>query len=142
VVPAELIPLSVLALDLPAPAEWSAYLADRVVQIVLDDLRGASISRTDARRLFTERREAEARSREMTAELERAIEQDWRFRAQLGHGVPASAIPHGMTYGQAVASAGVDGQAYRPRASVVKDLLSNDGSLTFHSLATPDGDES
>jgi hypothetical protein len=27
VVPAELVPLSVLALDLPAPAEWSAFLA-------------------------------------------------------------------------------------------------------------------
>jgi hypothetical protein len=42
-VPAELIPLGVLALDLQAPAEWSAYLADRVVQIVLDDLGRASI---------------------------------------------------------------------------------------------------
>ena len=69
-----------------------------------------------------------------------AIEADKQFRASLGVGLPASAIPHGMTYGQLIAEAKLDSQTYRPRASIAEDLLSNSGELTFHSLA--DGDES
>ena len=139
--PPELIPLSVLALDLLAPADWSAFLADRGIEIVLDDIGRAAISRSDARRLFDEQRENEARKAEMRAAAEkRAVEADQRFRASLGVGVPASAFAGFETYGQAVASHELDRQQYRPRASVAEDLLSNDGSITFHSLA--DGDES
>jgi hypothetical protein len=133
---AELIALSHLQLDLPAPGEgWPVHLARRGVEITLDDLGRASIARADARRLFSERREAEARSREKAAERERqAVEADQRFRAQLGVGVPASAFA-GMTYAEAVAAAELDSQVYRPRASVVEDLLSNDGGLTFHPIS-------
>ena len=42
-------------------------------------------------------------------------------------------IPHGMTYGQAVASAELDSVGYRPRASVVADALDNSG-MTFHPI--------
>ena len=58
-----LVPLSVLALDLSAPSVggWPAYLAGRGIEVVADDLGRDSITRADARRLFTERREAEAR---------------------------------------------------------------------------------
>ena len=52
--------------------------------------------------------------------------------------MPASAIPQGLTYGEAVVAAELDAQVYRPRRrSLVEDLLSNDG-ITFHSLAEHD----
>ena len=63
------------------------------------------------------------------------IEADQRFRASVGVGLPVSAIPHGMTYGEVVASAELDSQPYRPRATLVEDLLGNSDELTFHSLA-------
>jgi hypothetical protein len=142
-VPTEPVPLSVLELDLPAPTTgWLIELDRRGVDVVVDDIGRDSISKADARQLIAEHRDNEARKARMRAESEkRAIEADQRFRASLGVGVPASAIPHGMTYGQAIASAELDSQAYRRRASVVEDLLSNDGSLTFHSFSpTPDED--
>jgi hypothetical protein len=44
-----------------------------------------------------------------------------------------------MSYAAAVASAELDGQTFRPRASVVEDLFDNSGGLVFHSYApTPD----
>ena len=98
----QLVPLSVLELDLPAPGEgWAAYLADRDISITIDDIGRASVARSDARRLFDEKRESEARAREHAAVVERqAIEADQRLRASLGVGLPAAAIPHGMTYGR------------------------------------------
>jgi hypothetical protein len=134
--PEPVVPLSHLELDLPAPVEgWATYLADRGISITIDDVGRASVSRSDARQLLTEQREAEVRRREKAAELERQlVERDRQFRASLGRGIPADAIPAGMTYAEAVASAELDGQAYRPRASVVEDLLDNSGGLTFHSI--------
>ena len=133
-----------LELDLPAPGEgWAAYLADRGISITIDDIGRAAVARSDARQLFDEKREREAQAREHAAVVERqAIEADQRFRASLGVGLPAAAIPHGMTYGEVVASAELDSQQYRPRATLVEDLLGNSDDLTFHSLAQPDEDES
>ncbi len=140
VAPEQLIPLSVLELELPAPdAGWAAHLADRGISITIDDIGRAAVARGDARRLFDEKRERETRARDHAAVVERqAIEQDQRFRASLGVGLPASALPHGMTYGDVVASAELDRKQYRPRATLVEDLLSNSDDLTFHSLAQPD----
>ena len=68
--PEELVPLSVLALDLAQPAEgWNIYLAGRGITVTVDDLGRTAIARGDARRLFVERRENEARGREKAAEL-------------------------------------------------------------------------
>jgi hypothetical protein len=112
-----LIPLSVLALDLPVPGEgWSIHLHSRGVEIVTDDHGRASVAPGDARRLFAECREAEARSREHAAAVEgQAIEQDRLRRAQLGRGVPASMIPAGMAPAAAMFAAELDSQTYRPR---------------------------
>jgi hypothetical protein len=134
--PVDLIPLSVLELDLPTPGEgWSAFLADRSISITIDDIGRVAIARGDARLLFTERRESEAKAREHAAAAElQAIERDRQFRASLGRGIPADAIPAGMTFGEVVASVELDSQTYRPRASMAEDLLSNDGSMTFHSF--------
>ena len=134
--PPELVPLSVLELDLPAPdAGWAAHLADRAIAITIDDIGRASVTRSDARRLFTEKREREAQVRELAAEVERqAIEADQLRRAQLGVGVPAAAL-NGMSYAEAVQSMELDAVPYRRRTSVVEDLLSNDrSSLTFHPI--------
>src|SRR5215216_5761920 len=92
---ADLISLSVLQLDLAAPAEgWPAYLSSRDIAVVTDDLGRPSISRGDARQLFDERREAEARQREALAQQEqRAIEQDRKFRAQVWGGIRAELMP-------------------------------------------------
>src|SRR5829696_4613142 len=98
-VPADdLIPLSHLSLDLPVPPiGWLTYLNNVGVEILTDDVGRAAIHRHDARRLFDEHRQSEARKSELRAAAEkRAIEDDQRFRASLGAGVPASAIPPGM----------------------------------------------
>src|SRR5215208_1136506 len=72
----ELIPLSHLELDLdpPSGAGWPAYLAAKGVELLSDDVGRAAVSRVDARRLFTERREAEARGRELTERREVELE--------------------------------------------------------------------
>jgi hypothetical protein len=140
----ELVPLSHLALDLPAPEAvgWGVFLADRGIAIVVDDVGRLSISRDNARQLLSEHRENEARAREMAAEREaQAIELDRQRRASLPAGVPVSAIPAGMTYGQAIASAELDSQTYRPsRRTLMEDVF--DGApdtLTFHPIGpTPD----
>jgi hypothetical protein len=136
-VPAEPpVPISHLAFGLPEPSVgWTAYLNAKGVEVVVDDVGRSAISRVAARQLFDEHRASEARKAELRAAAEqRAIETDQQFRAQLGRGVPASAFG-GMTYGQAVASAELDSQAYRPRASVVEDLLDNGGGgYVFHPI--------
>ena len=68
----QLIPLSHLALDLPAPGEgWVVFLHNRNVPVVVDDLGRSAIARGAARRLFAEHRENEARKAEIWAAAER-----------------------------------------------------------------------
>jgi hypothetical protein len=125
-----------------AVGDWDVYLAGHGVPVMADDISRPAVARSAARMLIAEQHEREARRRAKAAKVERAaVEQDRQWRRQLHGGIPASAIPHGMTYGQAVASAELDGQAYRPRASVVEDLLSNDGSLTFHPIHSTPAEE-
>jgi hypothetical protein len=135
---AELVPLSHLQLDLPTPGEgWPAHLAHRGVTITLDDLGRASISRDDARRLFSERREAEARSREKQAAAERAAEEQDRLRrAQIWKGLPSDHLPVGAHPAAAMLAAAQDA---RPRrVTPLQEALAGE-SLTFHSFgSTPD----
>jgi hypothetical protein len=47
---ADLVPLSLLELDLAAPVEgWNLHLADRNIEIVEDDIGRAAVSRPDVR---------------------------------------------------------------------------------------------
>jgi hypothetical protein len=96
ILPEPLIPLSVLSLDLDEPPiGWVTYLGNIGVEILTDGLGRSAIAHNDARRLFDEHREAEARKAELRAAAEkRSIEQDQAFRASLGHGVR---VPDGMT---------------------------------------------
>ena len=136
----EPIPLSILSLDLPVPAEgWALFLGKRGISIVPDSLGRDSIGHDAARRLLDEKREAELRARALRdlAEQE-AVERDQQRRASLGQGVK---VPDGMSYAEAVMQAELDAQTYRPgRRSLVEDLLDNSG-ITYHPIQSG-GDES
>jgi hypothetical protein len=133
-VPAELVPLSVLALDLGEPSTgWSSHLADRGIEIVLDDLGRASIARSDARQLFDERRENECRAREVARRQEQqAVEADKAWRSQLPVGLPWYEIPDGVPPVVAMTAAARD-ESPRKR-SMVEDLLDRRDTMVFHPI--------
>jgi hypothetical protein len=69
---AEPVPLSAIALDLPAPAAgWAFELERRGIPIVLDDIGRPSISRDAARDLLAARREQEEAAARHREEVER-----------------------------------------------------------------------
>jgi hypothetical protein len=134
------VPLSHLALDLPEPpVGWITYLNGRGIDLVDDDIGRKSISRADAWQLLDERREDEARRRELAQRREReAIEADRAFRAALPKGLHWTDIPVGVSAAQMWAQAEKDS---RPRRrSVLDDALSNQGSV-YHPIPH-DADES
>jgi hypothetical protein len=94
----ELVPLSILALDLEPPAGgWHAYLAGRGVAVVRDSTGREAIHAEHARELFTEKREAAERARVMAEANDRAvIEADRRWRASLPHGQRWWELPDGV----------------------------------------------
>jgi hypothetical protein len=138
-VSADLIPLSALALDLDAPAEgWPVFLADRHLEIVLDDLGRSAISRDAARRLFDERRENEVRARELAERQEReAVARDQEWRARLPRGVPWYEVPDGVL--PVVAMTAADRAAQPKRATVLQEALSGE-SMTFHRFGTAENE--
>src|SRR5829696_5832497 len=78
-----LIPLSVLALDLPRPGEgWASYLHERNIPVGEDDLGRPAIARVDARQLLAQKRKAESeRAQHLAAADRQAIQTDQAFRA-------------------------------------------------------------
>jgi hypothetical protein len=84
-VPSEVVPLSVLALDLPSPATgWEPFLTVRNIAIVVDDIGRPSVSRDDAGTLIAEKHEGERRAREVAKQQEQAaIAADQAWRSQL-----------------------------------------------------------
>jgi hypothetical protein len=111
----EPIPLSILELDLPAPPiGWAAGLAEKGVEVVLDDLGRLCVSRVDARRLLQEKRAAEQKAREMASENERqAVEADQQWRASMPRGVPWHRIDPGVLPVQQMTAAARDAQPRR-----------------------------
>jgi len=87
--------------DLPAPAVgWAAELGRRGVAVVLDDLGRAAVDRATARALFAERREQEEAASRRREELERrGGAADEARRAALPRGIPAGAVPEGLSAG-------------------------------------------
>jgi hypothetical protein len=134
----ELIPLSVLELDLPAPAAgWLMELDRRGIEVVTDDLGRAAISRDNARQLFTEQREAEARQRELAEQRDReAMERERAFRTALPKGVPWYELPAGMSPAEALMRTGLE--AERPRSVYTTlldaELSGRNETLVYHSL--------
>ena len=129
------IPLSHLELDYPTPTVgWGVELDRRGVAIVLDDVGRPAISRAAAAELLTEQRaqqEAAARHRE---EIEqRAIEQDQRFRARLAGGIPADAVPAGMTAAMLMMAS--DPMDQRPRReSLLDHALAREEGIVYHPI--------
>jgi hypothetical protein len=138
--PAEPVPLVVLELSLDAPGEgWSNFLAARGIEIVEDDLGLASITRSDARMLIAERREAEAHAREVAARQEQAaIERDRAFRAALPTGLHWTDIPVGVSAADVWAQQEKD--AKPKRRTPLEDALAGDGMI--YRPLRPDGNES
>ena len=113
--------------------------SDRGIEIVLDDLGRSCISRADAKTLFIEQREGEARKREMLDRNEqRAIEQDRLRRALIWRGLPAVDLPYGVSASSAMLQAARDAQP--KRMGVLQEALAGE-SMTYHPIA-PNGDES
>jgi hypothetical protein len=136
--PEELVPLSVLTLDLPAPDEgWNTYLNRRSIPVAEDDLGRAAVARSVARMLIAERRQAELEQARKREEVERlAVEADHLRRAQIWKGLPSDQLPVGAHPAAAMLAAAQDA---RPRrTSVLREALAGE-SLTFHSFgSTPD----
>jgi hypothetical protein len=137
----DVIPLSHLELDLAAPVEgWRPFLAAGNIEVLSDDVGRLSISRGDARQLFDECRENEARAREVAARQElQAIEADRRWRSQLPRGLSWLDIPDGVL--PAVTMTAFDRAAQPKRRSVLEDSLSRSGTV-FHPFPAPDEDAS
>ena len=123
----ELLPMSVLQLDLPAPSTgWHAFLTQRHIPVRLDDVGRESVTREAARRLFVEAREVEAESARKREIAERqAVEADEQRRAQIWGGIPASEIPDGLTPVM-VMTAG-EREARPRRRSLLEDSLLAEG---------------
>jgi hypothetical protein len=139
-VPADSVPLSVLALDLSEPVGgWRAFHAGRDIEVVVDDLGRKSVARADARLLLDEQRELEALKQAKREAAERqAIELDQRFRRQLWGGIPADRVPPGIAPAAVMLQAERDAQP--KRTSVLQEALGGSDTLTFHSLAPAEGE--
>ena len=76
--PSDLIPLSVIKLDLPEPGEgWGAFLAARDVDVKTDDIGRPSVTRATARMLIAEHASNEAKKALLRQDAERrAVEED------------------------------------------------------------------
>jgi hypothetical protein len=136
-----LVPLSHLELDLPAPAVgWATELAARGIEVLVDDVGRASISRVDVRQLLTEQREQRETSDRKRAEAERqAVQADQRFRATLWAGLPADHLPVDVAPAAAMFQASRDAQP--KRLTPLQEALAGD-SLTYHPLPSSQGEES
>ena len=139
----DLLPLSLLSLEMDAPSDWRPYLEARGVAVVPDDVGRDSVSRSDARTLLAESRarlaaEREAAARRYELREHEAEIQDRERRAQIWQGVAASSFPAGVSAASVMVAALRDS---RPRReSVLQEALSGD-SLTFHPIQ-PVSDES
>jgi hypothetical protein len=134
------VPLSVLALDLGGvPAEgWATYLGRRAIAFVPDSLGRDAVTAKDARILLDEHRENQLRAvKHRQLQEQQAVEADQRRRAQIWRGVPADALPPGVSAGDAMLAAAASAAQPR-RESVLQHALSNSGELTYHSMQTGD----
>ena len=139
-VPSDLIPLSQLALDVDPPSVgWDAYLTGRGIPIVLDHIGRSAVSSADAGQLLIERREDEARRREVAARQEQAaIERDRVFRAALPTGLHWTDIPVGASAAEVWAQQEKD--AKPKRRTPLEDALAGDGMI--YRPLRDDGNES
>jgi hypothetical protein len=132
-IPETLIPLSHVELDLPAPTiGWAAGMAEKGIEVVLDDLGRLNIRRRDAKRLFDEHRQAQERAQAKQREVVQASDRWHQEHYVKPSGIHWTEIPVGMTTGEYLAVHDPDRQRPR-RRSVLEDSLAG-GGIVFHSL--------
>jgi hypothetical protein len=126
----ELIPLSVLALDLPVPAAgWPDEL------VVLDDVGRPSVDVSVARSLLAEARERQEVAARKRAEIEQeAVEKDRQFRASLPAGVPAGQVPEGISAGMLMMLSDSERQGSRRETVLEHALQHRDGAIVYHPI--------
>ena len=140
--PSDLVPISQLELDLPAPVTgWLVELDRRHVVVLRDDIGRDSITRADARELIHEHRENEARKIRMQQQIDRqAIAADQEWRASLNPGIPWYNIGRDISPAAALLEAQRDAEyAGRPRSAQTElleaELGGKGGTMVYHSLA-------
>jgi hypothetical protein len=132
--PPQLIPLSVLSLDLSVPVEgWPSFLAARGIEVTRDDIGRMAVARVDARQLLTEQRDRDAEQVRRRKLLEaRQVADDQIRRASIWGGLSADLIPPGVTPAAAMVAA--DKAAQPKRQSVLQHALANTGEMVFHPI--------
>jgi hypothetical protein len=126
-----MIPLSVLGLDLPAPAEgWSVWLASQGVSVVFDDVGRRCVARSDARALFEQQRLGEIRRQDAAHRQEAAaIAADRAWRATLPRGVSWLDVPPGVL---PVVAMTEQAKAEMPRRrSLLEDAFAGQGTTMY-----------
>ena len=134
--PADLIPLSHFALDHPQPVEgWGNFLGRRGITLRPDDIGRDSIRRSDAQTLLHEQRANELRAAKLRqlAEAE-AVEADQLRLSRIWRGVPATALPEGVSARAAMLQAAADAQ---PKSASARRQLAGRSHLGRARLVAP-----
>ena len=135
----DLIPLSVLQLDLDPGEPWPLFLARRGVAFRPDRIGRDAVTAGDAQRLIAERREQELKKqRRLKVAEDEAIAADQLRRAQIWKGVAADRMPDGVS--PAAVMLQNDRDLQPRRQSVLEASLANSDTLTYHEW--PKEDES
>ena len=142
--PAELVPVAQLSVEgfgyghplVVTPRDAVDALAAQLDgEVVLDDLGRRCVSRETARRLFSERAEAERRQREAQQRHEAELaEQVANNRPPAG--VPADQIPDGVSPAAAMLQAALDAEPRRQ--SVLDDALANRDGIVYRPIDRED----
>ena len=127
----ELLPLSVLSLDLPEPSfGWVRYLAGRSIEVVSDDIGRLSVGRADAKQLLDEHREREAQLAQHFAEIEqRTVEADRLKFAQIWKGVSVDRMPSDAAPASVMLQAAKDAEP--KRSTPLEEAFSNSQGMTY-----------
>ena len=135
----DLIPLSVLQLDLDPGEPWPLFLGRRGIAFRPDRIGRDAVTAGDAQRLIAERREQELKKqRRLKVAEEEAVEADRVRFAQIWKGVPADLMPVGVPPAAVMLQNDRDSQPRRQ--SVLEASLANSDTLTYHEW--PKEDES
>jgi hypothetical protein len=138
--PADLIPLAELCAEgfgwdgpyVTTPKDAIDALAHQLGDnVILDDIGRRCVTRSTARRMFTERAEAERRQREARERHEAELVEQAANNPPRG-GVPHDAIPDGVSPAAAMLQAAKDAEP--KRRTPLEEALDNDGSLTYHPI--------
>jgi hypothetical protein len=134
----DLVPLSILRLDLDPGEPWPLFLGRRGIAFRPDRIGRDAVTAGDAQRLIAEKREQELKKqRHLKVAEEAAVERDRAFRAALHPGIPWYALPDGVSYGQAAAAAEAAKHPSRT-PSPGEWLFGETDTMVFHSLEGED----